>query len=99
MIGRGAMGNPWIFSRGAAVLRGEKAPPMPGVRERMAVARRQFLLALEDKGEKIACLEARKYLSWYLRGVPYAGYAREKISRVTVPADVEAVIDLICREL
>ena len=58
-----------------------------------------YLQKMKDKGEKIACLEARKYLSWYLRGVPYAAYAREKISRVTVPADVEAVIDLICREL
>ncbi len=99
MAGRGAMGNPWLFSRGAAALAGEPVPPMPGVRERMRVARRQFGLALEDKGEKIACLEARKYLSWYLRGVPYAGYAREKISRVTAAADVERVIDLICREL
>ena len=99
MVGRGAMGNPWLFSRGSAALAGEEIPPMPGVKERMAVARRQFLLAMEDKGEKIACLEARKYLSWYRRGVPYAAYAREKISRVTVPEDVEAVIALICREL
>ena len=90
---------PWLFSRGSAALAGEEIPPMPGVWDRMAAARRQFELALEDKGGKIACLEARKYLSWYLRGVPYAAYAREKISRVTVPEDVEAVIALICREL
>ena len=99
MAGRGAMGNPWLFSRGSAALEGREVPPMPGVPERMDVAERQFSLALEDKGEKIACLEARKYLSWYLRGVPYAAYAREKISRVTVPSDVESVIALIRREL
>ncbi len=98
-VGRGVMGNPWLFLRGNAALEGREAPPMPGVKERMAVAERQFRLALEDKGEKIACLEARKYLSWYLRGVPYAAYAREKISRVTTPEDVEQVMDLIRREL
>ena len=98
-VGRGAMGNPWLFLRGNAALEGREVPPMPGVRERMDVAARQFALALEDKGEKIACLEARKYLSWYLRGVPYAGYAREKISRVATPRDVEQVLDLIRREL
>jgi tRNA-dihydrouridine synthase B len=98
-VGRGAMGNPWLFLRGNAVLEGRETPPMPGVAERMAAAERQFRLALEDKGEKIACLEARKYLSWYLRGVPYAAYARERISRVTTPEDVERVMDLIRREL
>ena len=56
-------------------------------------------LLMNKKPEKIACLEARKYLSWYLRGVPYAAYARERISRVTVRSDVERVISLIRREL
>ena len=98
-VGRGAMGNPWLFLRGNAAVEGREVPPMPGARERMETAERQFRLALEDKGEKIACLEARKYLSWYLRGVPYAGYAREKISRVVSSGDVEQVMDLIRREL
>ena len=98
-VGRGAMGNPWLFLRGSAAIQGREVPPMPGAGERMDTAARQFALALEDKGEKIACLEARKYLSWYLRGVPYAAYAREKISRVTTPEDVDRVIDLIRREL
>ena len=35
---------------------------------------RQFELALAHKGEKIACLEMRKHLAWYLKGVPYASY-------------------------
>ena len=99
MAGRGAMGNPWLFSRARALLEGREAPPEPGIPERMDIAERQFSLALEDKGEKIACLEARKYLSWYLRGVPYAACAREKISKVTVRSDVEDVIALIRREL
>ena len=99
MIGRGAMGNPWLFSRGLAALEGRPVPPMPGARERADMAEKQFRLALEFKGERIACLEARKHVCWYLRGIPYAGYAKEQINRAETAADVERVLELIRREL
>jgi len=99
MIGRGAMGNPWIFSRGLAALQGLPVPPMPGAAERADLAERQFRMALEFKGEKIACLEARKHLCWYLRGVPYASYAKGEISRAATVKDVERCLALIRDEL
>lgn len=99
MIGRGAMGNPWLFSRGNAALAGKDIPPMPGVKARADMAEKQFRLAMEYKGEKIACLEARKHFCWYLRGIPYAGYAKEKIAAVSTAADVERVLYLIRTEL
>ena len=99
MIGRGAMGNPWLFSRAQAALDGREVPPMPGVKARADMAEKQFRLALAMKGEKIACLEARKHFCWYLRGVPYAGYAKEKIAAVATEKDVERVLYLIRTEL
>ena len=99
MIGRGAMGNPWLFSRGSKALAGEAVPPMPRAPERAETAWQQFQLSLADKGEKIACLEARKYFCWYLRGVPYAGLAKECICKIETVKDVEQVVDLIRREL
>ena len=99
MIGRGAMGNPWLFSRGQAALEGREVPPMPGAGERADIAEKQFRLALEAKGEKIACLEARKHLCWYLRGVPYASYAQEEINKAQTAQDVERCLALIRREL
>lgn len=99
MVGRGAMGNPWLFSRGAAALRGEPAPPMPGAAERMTVFERQFALAVAVKGEKIACLEARKHLCWYLRGIPYATYAKERAARVETALEVRKLTALIAAEL
>ena len=99
MIGRGAMGNPWLFSRGLAALEGREVPPMPGAKERADMAERQFRLALAFKGEKIACLEARKHVCWYLRGIPYAAYAKEQINKAVTAADVEKVLELIRREL
>lgn len=99
MIGRGAFGNPWIFTQAAAALAGTNIPDTPPVGLRMDVARRQFDLALADKGEHIACLEARKYFAWYLKGVPHAGFFKEQISKMTSKEDVVRIIDGIKREL
>jgi tRNA-dihydrouridine synthase B len=99
MIGRGAFGNPWIFSRGWAAVRGEPIPPLPPLAERMEVARHQFQLAMDQKGEKIACLEARKQFCWYLRGVAHSGYWKGEIAHITVAEDAMRVIDGVQREL
>ena len=99
MIGRGAMGNPWLFRRGQAALEGREIPPMPGAGERADKAEKQFRLALEAKGEKIACLEARKHLCWYLRGVPYASYVKGEINKAQTAKDVERCLELIRTEL
>ena len=80
MIARGVFGNPWIFQQAQAALRGEPIPPLPPLAQRCDTAVRQFELAAQNKGEKIACLEARKHYAWYLKGVPYAGYWKREIS-------------------
>ena len=67
--------------------------------DRMEVARRQILLALEDKGEHIACLEARKHLAWYLRGVAYAAYYKEKISHISAVEEAMDIIEGIKKDL
>lgn len=91
MIGRGAFGNPWIFQQSNALLNGEDAPPLPPLKDRIDVALSQFDLALEYKGEKIACLEARKHLSWYLKGVPHSGCYKEAIMRMNTMEDIKRV--------
>lgn len=99
MIGRGAFGNPWLFQRSLAAVRGEDIPPLPPLRERMEVAKRQFELAREQKGEHIACLEARKQYSWYLRGVSHSGYWKEQITKIATMEDVCRITEGIQREL
>lgn len=49
MIGRGALGNPWLFGQCNALLPGEDIPPLPPLRERLETARRQIVLAAEPK--------------------------------------------------
>ena len=99
MVGRAVFGDPWILSQIRAALEGKEIPERPALRVRMETARKQFLLSVEDKGEHIACLEARKYLSWYLRGVSYSGYYKEKISQIMSAQDVDAVIRGVQRDL
>ena len=71
-------GNPWIFQQAQAALEGKPIPLMPPLAERCDAAVRQFELAAANKGEKIACLEARRHYAWYLKGVPYAGLLEER---------------------
>jgi len=99
MIARGAMGDPWIFQQSAALLNGDTVPGRPPVGERARVALRQFETAAEQKGEHIACLEARKHYAWYLRGVPHSGYFKEKISKAAVMDDLRSITEGIIREL
>lgn len=99
MVGRGAFGNPWLFQRGLAAIRGEEIPALPPLRERMEVALHQIELAQVQKGEKIACLEARKQYAWYLRGVSHSGYWKEQITQITTMDDVRRITAGIQREL
>ncbi len=99
MVGRGAFGDPWIFPQLRAALAGEPIPPRPPLAERMELALRQIELAREDKGEHIACLEARKQLAWYLRGVRFSNYYKQQISRITGMEEVYRVIRGIQRDL
>ncbi|NLL46708.1 MAG: tRNA dihydrouridine synthase DusB [Clostridiales bacterium] len=99
MIGRGSLGNPWLFSGAEAAVRGEEIPAVPPLARRCDTAVRQFELAKEDRGEKIACLEARKHYSWYLHGVPYSGYFKEQISKIETMDDIYRITEGIKREL
>ena len=99
MIGRGCFGNPWIFAQAQAALEGREEPPVPPLAQRCDTAVRQFELAAAQKGEHIACLEARKQYAWYLKGVPHAAYYKEQICRIATLEDVYRVTAGIKRDL
>ncbi|NLM85028.1 MAG: tRNA dihydrouridine synthase DusB, partial [Clostridiales bacterium] len=99
MIGRGAFGNPWLFEQAQAALEGLPIPPLPPIAERIDTAMRQLRLAAEDKGEHIACLEARRHFSWYLKGVRGASSYREKIMKAETVEALCRLADEMKREL
>ncbi len=99
MIGRATFGNPWIFEDAANAFAGKTDYTRPILSKRIDVAVRQFELALQDKGEHIACLEARKHFAWYLRGVAYANYYKEKISAIASMDDIYRIAEGIRKDL
>ena len=99
MIGRGVFGNPWIFAQCNAALEGRDIPEIPPLAQRCDTAVRQFEMAAANKGEKVACLEARKQYAWYLKGVSHAGYYKEQICKITTLDDVYRVTAGIKRDL
>lgn len=99
MIGRACFGDPWVFSQVRDVLSGAAAGERPPLAKRVDTAVRQFELALDDKGEYIACLEARKHFAWYLRGVAYANYYKEQISSIRSMEDIYRIADGVRRDL
>lgn len=98
MIGRAAFGDPWIFQEVRSALSGGTVT-RPPLCQRMETALEQFCLAMEDKGEHIACLEARKHLAWYLRGVPHSGWYKAQISQLSSCQDVQTIVRAIQKEL
>ncbi len=91
MIGRGAMGNPWIFRSLAAVSRGEPDPGPPTLAERHRVWRRHADLCLAHAHEKMRVHELRKTLAWYSRGLWGGSQLRQRGGGTT---DIPELLDL-----
>ena len=99
MIGRGAFGNPWIFERANALIDGVVPPEAPTLDERIDTAVAQFELAASVKGERLACLEARRHFAWYLKGIPHSSYYRAQAVHVETLEDILKLAKQIKREL
>lgn len=99
MIGRSAFGDPWVLEQIAAALKGDPIPQRPDLSHRVDTALEQFRLAAQDKGEHIACLEARKHFAWYLRGVAHSGYYKSQISQISSMEQIEEIAKGIKRDL
>ena len=96
MIGRGAVGNPFIFEEIKAALAGEAYTP-PTLDERIECALLQLRLAIEEKGEDLAVRESRKQIASYLHSFRGAASLRARINSALTYADVKAAFDM-CKE-
>jgi len=99
MIGRSVFGDPWIFEEVKAALQGQEYAGRPVLKDRIAVAVKQFQLSEQDHGEHIACLEARKHFAWYLKGVRNASFYKREISSLNTMEDIYRVAKEIVRDL
>lgn len=92
MIGRAAIGYPWIFRDIKHYFAtGELLPP-PGIEERVEVCRRHLLQSIAWKGEKLGILEMRRHYAAYLKGLPNV---KEYRARLVNALDRETILDIL----
>jgi len=92
MIARGAIGNPWIFSRTRTLLEEGVAPPPPLPVERLETALLHARLEMESKGEPRGLREVRKHMAYYTKGLWHGAKLRQAIFRLEQYAAIESLI-------
>jgi tRNA-dihydrouridine synthase B len=93
-IGRGAMGNPWIFSHVDHLIRTGETLPDPDLETRIETLRWQCRWLVEDIGEARGILECRKHVGWYVKGLPDTAPLRQICNVASRLADIERALDL-----
>ena len=81
MIGRGALGNPWIFREIIYFLKTGKKLEKPSKDERLEIIKRHIKLAIDEKGE-IAIKELRKHIAWYTKNLKNSSEFRNSINKI-----------------
>ncbi len=96
MLARGALGAPDVFTRIKKSLAGEEELPL-SLDERFDVCLRHLSYAIEDKGEEKACVEFRKHMLWYLKGINGASAYKVEAGRINSFSDCKKLIALVLK--
>ena len=83
MVGRGALGNPWIFQKIVQYIYYGEHTPDPSNEEKYRIIKEHFEMMIEVKGEKTAVNEMRKHIAWYIKGMPGASRTRTEIMGIS----------------
>lgn len=92
MIGRGAKGNPWIFSQVKQALAGEAVPGKPPIDEVVSMILRHLDMMIAFKGEYTGVHEMRKHVSWYTTGYPNSTRIRGLVNEIETREELETVL-------
>ena len=93
MVGRGAQGNPWIFSRIRHYLNTGKRMPEPAIEERKEMILRHLDMLVALKGEHTGVCEMRKQIAWYIKGYKNAAQFKDKIFRAVSQDEMVGLVD------
>lgn len=91
LIGRGALGNPWLFGQVKTLMQGEEVR-LPSLEERVATALRHYDMLLNWKPQRVAVNEMRKHIGWYVSGLRGAAQLRNKINLLDDPQEVKDML-------
>ena len=97
MLGRGALGSPWVFTAINEYFRSGKTLPEPPIEERMAVMIKHINKLCEYKGDYIGMREARKHAAWYIKGIRGAAALRQEIGALESREQLEAIAEKVIK--
>lgn len=98
MIGRAALGNPWMMYQTVKYLETGELMPEPSVREKMDVCLLHFERLKALKGEKVAVREMRKHASWYLKGIRGNGKIRNAVNLAETEQELRILLNSVVDE-
>jgi nifR3 family TIM-barrel protein len=98
MIGRGALGNPWIFDRISHYIHSGEILPEPSCEKRIDASILHLNMMYNFKGQK-GVIEMRKHLGWYLKGIKGAALMRDKINKLEDIDEIKKLLISIKKEL
>jgi len=96
MVGRGAQGNPWVFSQINKYLEEGKIISVPTPEQKVETIIRHMNMLIDLKGQRTGILEMRSHIVWYIKGLREATYIKQKIFTLT---DKDEIIGLLQRFL
>ena len=94
MLGRGALGRPWLYRQTLDYLRTGQYTPEPDLARRKQVILHHAQLICAEKGEYVAMKELRKHIAWYYKGLPNAARMRDLINNVSTMEELEALLQM-----
>ncbi len=98
MIGREALGNPWMIYRTVHYLETGELLGEPEMEEKMEILKLHMDRLIHLKGEKVAIMEMRKHASWYLKGIKGNGNMRKQINQAETREALVSIIDSFIEE-
>lgn len=99
MIGRGALGNPWMLYRTVHYLTTGELLPEPSPREKIAVAIEHMERLIALKGERTGVAEMRKHAAWYIKGLCNSAKVKELVNKETTAEGMKKVLLRYVEEL
>ena len=93
MFARGAQGNPWIFREAVALFEGRPKPAPPSSSEKITMLLHHLDLAIAEKGERIAVMEMRKHVGWYLKGEHGAAAVKRIANQISAAAELRSLLE------
>ena len=93
MIGRGLLGNPWLIKETVEYFKSGKLPQKVSKKEKLDMIKKHYQYLIETKPEKVAMLEMRMFIAWYLKGLNGSNVVKKKIFECKTYDEIEKILD------